>query len=323
MGTYAGSQECQHLIHQFIIRKVSSDHHGAQNIRLEFLSRSPGRRNGSLLLTDNFITQPTKETRFIVDNAVQTPWKSTGKPLWQEEIHRQEGHLLPGWLQDRQKAVGHFVLGVMQRAKVAAHCGRSDDIQRQSAGPDAHFNLPFSGVVERGAPHFRLEFVQEQSGLLPHEPVQRADILDVERRGQRATLLAMGLSLRQNQPEPDNPGQEVPRTPWLLEVIGARAHHIQESLVTGDEQVRTVENIAEVDEAFIGDGPDPFERSSTTRVVEGDLKLREAVLSWRLCQLIAQNPAMRRDFHADGRVLCRRGNTFTVGKCRKGLTKKG
>lgn len=93
--------------------------------------------------------------------------------------------------------------------------------------------------------------------------------------------------------------------------------------MTGDEQVRTVENIAEVDEAFIGDGPDPFERSSTTRVVEGDLKLREAVLSWRLCQLIAQNPAMRRDFHADGRVLCRGGNTFTVGKCRKGLTKKG
>lgn len=279
-GTYAGSQKRQHLIHQLIVRKVAPYHHGAQNIRLEFLSRSPGRCNGGLLLADNFITQRTKVARLVFDDPVQTPGNPPGKPLGQDKVNRQEGHLLPGRLQDGQETVGHFILGVVQRAKVAAHRGRPDNIQRQPARPHAHFNLPLtSALAEWSVPHLRLEFVEQQAGLLPHEPVQRADILDVERRRQRATLLAMGLSLRQDQPEPDNPGQEVPRAPGLLEVIGARAHDIQERLVAGDEEVRAVEDIAEMDEPVVGDRPDPFQRDSTARIVEDDSDVVEAALS--------------------------------------------
>lgn len=74
----------------------------------------------------------------------------------------------------------------------------------------------------------------------------------------------MRLALGQNQVKAHDPGEKVARPPWLLKVIGARAHNIQERLVVGDQEIRAIEDIAEVDKAFVGDGSDPFESKMST-----------------------------------------------------------
>ena len=177
------------------------------------------------------------------------------------------------------EAVGHGVGRVVQRAKVAAHGSRSDDIQCQATGPHAHLDLALVCVrVEGSRVHLRLELVQQLAGLVPHQPVQGTDILDVERGSQRPSLLAMGLALGQNQPKADNPGQEVPRTPRLLKVVRPRAHDVQQRLVAGHQQVRLVDRVAEVDEAIVGDGADPAQRNASSRVIEDDFQLQSAAL---------------------------------------------
>lgn len=40
--------------------------------------------------------------------------------------------------------------------------------------------------------------------------------------------------------------------------------------MVGDEQVGAVEDIVKMNEAFVGDGPDPVERDSTPGIVEDD-----------------------------------------------------
>ena len=231
---------------------------------------------------DDILAKITQEASFIGDQAVQTPGNALGKPLRQEEIGSQKGHFLSRRLKDGQKTVGHFVLWAMQRAKVPSHGSRSDDIERETTGPDAHLDLSNPGFRTRalhGEPlHLRLQLVQEKTRLLPHETVQRADILDIERRRQGPTLLPMRLALGQNQAKADDPSEKVARTPRLLKVIGARAHDIQERLVVGDQEMRVVEDIAEVDEAFVGDGFHPFEGNTTTGVIEDDSEVCQAAL---------------------------------------------
>ena len=78
----------------------------------------------------------------------------------------------------------------------------------------------------------------------------------------------MGIALRQNQTKPDDPSKKIPRTPWLLKVVGTSAHDIKEGLVVGSKQVAPVEQIAEMDETLVGDCFHPVQGRAATRVVE-------------------------------------------------------
>lgn len=79
----------------------------------------------------------------------------------------------------------------------------------------------------------------------------------------------------------------------------------------GDQEMRAVEDIAEVDEAFVGDDSDPFERDTTTGIIEDDSGMCQAAL----ISPISKDPG--------GYTEKQWNATLTVGKWRRGLTKYG
>lgn len=133
MYAYPGSQEGQHLVDQLIIGKVSTQHHGAEDVCLELFGGGLGVGDGNPLFDDDVLAQAAQEAGLRGDDIVEAPGKTLGKPLGEDEVDRQEEHLLLGWFEDAQEAIGDFVLGVLQGAEVSAHGGRADNVEREPA----------------------------------------------------------------------------------------------------------------------------------------------------------------------------------------------
>lgn len=160
----------------------------------------------------------------------------------------------------------------------------SGEIDRNSPRPHTHLNLPRATVRASSLHgvllHFILEFIQEKTSLLPHKAIQGADVLNIKRWVQSLPLLLVGAAFRQNKTKPNNPSQEVPRTPRLLKVVCASAHDIKQGLVVGSKQVAPVEKIAEMDETLVGDCFHPVQGRAATRVVEYNPGMVQAALPW-------------------------------------------
>lgn len=93
--TYASSEESQHLVDQLVIGEITAHHHGSQNIGFQFLGRRSRGHNSCPLLLDNFIAEVAQESSLVVNNLIQRPWQTSGKPLRQHKVDRQESYPLP------------------------------------------------------------------------------------------------------------------------------------------------------------------------------------------------------------------------------------
>lgn len=124
-----------------------------------------------------------------------------------------------------------------------------------------------------------VQLVHQLAGLLPHEGVQRADILKVEGREQRLALSLVDGALGQDQTEADDPSEELARPPGFLKVVRVGAHDIEQGLVVGRQEHAVVEDVAEMDEAIVGDSLHPFQGCPAARVIEDDPGIIEVSLS--------------------------------------------
>jgi hypothetical protein len=160
-----------------------------------------------------------------------------------------------------------------------------------------------------------LELGEQDAGLLPHQRVQSADVLNIKGWGKGLALLLMHGALRKDEAEPDDAGQEIPDQPWLLKVICVGIHDIQESLVVRGQQKTPVHAAAEMDQAVVGDRTHPVQRRLAARRVEEKLDIVPFPLCY-LCQIYC---------HAMGQdgLGFKRGRTGACGRCLKGLKAKG
>lgn len=100
----------------------------------------------------------------------------------------------------------------------------------------------------------------------------------MERRGQSTALLLVYSTFRQDQTEPDDPGQELAGPPGFLKIISIGAHDIKQSLVVRRQELALVQKVPEVDETIVGDGLDPLEGQAAAGIVEDYATCIEAAL---------------------------------------------
>lgn len=74
--------------------------------------------------------------------------------------------------------------------------------------------------------HILFQLRNKDSRLLPHEWIQRANILDIERRCQRLSLSRMDRAFGKYESEADDSSEEIPHQPRFLEIIRVGTHYI-------------------------------------------------------------------------------------------------
>lgn len=112
--------------------------------------------------------------------------------------------------------------------------------------------------------------MQEDLGLGPHKIVHGADVLDCKGRGDGFALGPMGVSFREDEAIPEAAGEELTPAARLGEVVAVGMENVHQSPLVGHEQKTTVQAFTKVDQAFVRDGPKPWNRDAATRMAEKD-----------------------------------------------------
>lgn len=123
-----------------------------------------------------------------------------------------------------------------------------------------------------------LQLAEEMLCFRPHQGIHRANVLDVESRGNSSAGGTMSIALRKDETIPQTTSQELSSAWRLDKVVAVCVEDIRESPVVGGNHETVVQGLSEMDQSFIWNIPEPVHNDTSSRLTEEDFGSDEGTL---------------------------------------------